>query len=224
MARPNRRGLVKVKPQPAADGGTLQTMSIPHEEAIEWVRDYCDLSTRLRDIPPSAQVRGLYMVGMEHTVRLHHRLDEYHAWFGPRTFSPLRYYDATEYVIRAAVAAALLSGRAAIDEGLEELGRGNTRAIRDSLLGTVLLRLLSPDPRLLLRQGIASQRQSCTYARWTLEFPSTRSAIMHFEGEYAWIESLLVGAAKGSFELIDLPVHISVRLHDRYRGEHHLSW
>jgi len=87
-----------------------------------------------------------------------------------------------------------------------------------------MLRLLSRDPRKLLQQGVAARRQSYNYGQWELSFPSDRSAVMSMTEEYAYIESYLLGAAKGTFDAISLSLQAEVVLEDRFRGRHVLAW
>jgi hypothetical protein len=84
--------------------------------------------------------------------------------------------------------------------------------------------VLARDPVKLLKQALAGRRQSAKPARWELDFPDERTAVMNLIEEYAYIESYELGAAHGTFEAIDLPVQIECKLQERFVGQHILRW
>lgn len=192
-------------------------------QAIEDVSRYCDLTERLPLVPPSAQVRGLYFRSIETVLTRAGRIERYRRLF-PERFGALSWQPASEFLVRLAVGGALLSSPERVHEGMYEIGRQNALAFAESLLGRMLLRLLSRDPQKLLQQGAAGRRQSYSFGSWELTFPDERSAIVQMTEEYFYIESHLLGAARGTFDAIDLPVQAEAVLEDRFRGRHILRW
>ena len=89
---------------------------------------------------------------------------------------------------------------------MHEVGRDNAIAFSESLLGKSMLRLLSNDAYRLLQQT------------------GPRSAVMHFEQEYCWIESYLLGAGEGTFESVGVKARFEVERDDPYNGRHIIHW
>jgi len=181
------------------------------------------LVERLPLIPPSAKVRGLYFRSIERVLADAGRRDDFTALF-PERFAAVLWHPAADFLVRLAVGGAILAGPAKIHQGMFEIGRANAVAFADSLLGRTLLRVLDRDPKRLLRQAIAGRRQSYSYGRWELEFPSDREAVVTMAEEYLYIESYLMGAGQGTFDAVGLPVKNEIVLHDRFNGKQILRW
>lgn len=196
----------------------------PTQGVLALVGAHCDLATRLEALPAHASVRGLYFPRMEAIMQRIGKRDAFDALVGPARFAPMRMYPAESYLVRLAAAGALLSGSEHIHEGMASICRGHASAFADSLLGRVLLKLLSTDPKQMLRQGAMARRHSATFGRWSLDFPTARSAELRFRREFIWIESALVGAAHGSFDMIGIEAQVEVELDGPYDGVHRLSW
>jgi uncharacterized protein (TIGR02265 family) len=190
---------------------------------IEDVSRYCDVAERIALIPPSAKGRGLYFRSIETVVERAGKLELYRALF-PERFAAVRWYPMHQFLTRLTVGAALLTEPARVHEGMFEIGRQNALAFAESLLGRTLLRLLSRDPKKLLQQGVAARRQSCSVGRWTLSFPEERAAVVTMAEEYVYIESYMLGAARGTFDSVGIMVETEVVLDDRFNGRHILRW
>jgi uncharacterized protein (TIGR02265 family) len=152
------------------------------------------------------------------------KTDEYQRLLGTTRYSPVRLYPIGDYLIHLAAGGALLCGAEQVHEGMKEISRRNAQAFAESLLGRTLLRVLSPDPERLLRQAVAGHRLSTDYGTWELSFPGPRQAQIEFREEYGWIESCLLGAAIGTFEMVGITPHIRCELTSRFDGFHYLSW
>jgi uncharacterized protein (TIGR02265 family) len=199
-------------------------MAVPLARVLELVGPHCDLQARLEAVPPSAASRGVIFRSIERALEREGKLAAYHEVFGSERIAPLRFYAMTDYLVRAAMAGAILRSPERVHEGLFEIGRYNATSITESLIGRSVIRLLSRDPRRLLQQAVAGRRLTTAYGQWTLEFPGERSAVMRFVEEYSWIESVLLGAAQGTFDMIDLPVRIEVQLDGPFEGSHRIHW
>jgi uncharacterized protein (TIGR02265 family) len=182
-----------------------------------------DLGDRLEVLPPSARVRGLYFRSIETALAPAGQLDRYRALF-PERYSMVPWYPTREFLVRVNTAAALLAGVSEINHGLHEIGRLNAVAFAESLVGKTLLRLLSPDPKRLLHQAVAGARQSREPGRWTLTISEDQSAVISMTEEYLYIESYLLGAARGTFEAAGIPLRAEAVLRDRFSGDHILKW
>jgi uncharacterized protein (TIGR02265 family) len=191
-------------------------------EVIAQLCRHCDLAERLPLVPPSAKVRGLYFRSIERVLATAGKRDQYDELF-PQRFATVLWHPLAEFLVRLGVGAALLAGAEEVERGMFEIGRANAVAFAESLLGRTLLRLLDRDPKRVLRQGIAGRRQSCNFGRWELEL-GERQAIVTMAEDYTYIESYLLGAARGTFDAIGLPVHAEAILRDRFNGQHILRW
>jgi uncharacterized protein (TIGR02265 family) len=192
-------------------------------ETIRALCRHCDVEERLPLIPPSAKVRGIYFGGIDRTLAKAGCLDRFKALFPPRPAAVL-WHPAADFLVRLAAGGAILAGPERVHEGMFEIGRGNAVTFAESLVGRALIRLLDRDPIRLLKQGIAGRRQGFSYGRWELEFPVDGEAVVTMSEEYAYIESYFLGAARGTFDAVSVPVRAEAVLRDRFNGTHILRW
>ena len=193
------------------------------ERLLDEISQHCDLRERLAMIPPSAKWRGVYFNTVSGVLERAGKLAEYQRLM-PETYSALRLYPTGELLEHVAVGGALLRSPAEVHAGMLEIGRDNAVYFAKSLLGRTMLRLLTNDPYRLLQQAISGRRQSANHGRWRLERTGERSAVMHFEQEYAWIESYALGAGIGTFESVGTPANFEVELDGPYDGRHIITW
>jgi uncharacterized protein (TIGR02265 family) len=187
------------------------------------VSRHCDLTERLPLIPPSAKVRGVYGRSIDSAVSEAGKLGTYREMF-PQDLAPLSWHPLGEFLKRVCVAGALLAGPERVHDGMLEIGRRNALEFARSLLGRMIVRLLSRDPRKLLLQGVAARRQTCSYGDWQVTFPDDRTAVMTMVEEYLYMDSFLMGAARGTFDAVGLPVKAETILDGRFHGRHVLRW
>lgn len=185
---------------------------------------YCDIKERLTLIPPSAKVRGTYCRSIDAALAEAGKLKRYKELF-PTHLGTLNWHPTGEFLVRLTVAAALLmDSPKLVNEGMHEIGRKNALEFAHSLLGRMLMRLLSHDPRKLLMQGVAARRQTCSYGSWQVAFPREREAVVSMNEEYMYLESFMFGAAYGTFDAIGLTLKATCELDTKFRGRHFLSW
>jgi len=204
------------------DGGGLKPSSA-REDAIAEVCEHCDLRERLALVPPSAVIRGTYYRGIEAELGKVGKAARYRAIF-PERHAALSWYPYADFLQHITVGGAMLRSPERVHDGMFQLGRGNAKMFTESVLGRLMLRLLSREPTRVLRQALAGRRQSAKPARWELTFPEERTAVMSLIEEYGYIESYLFGAAHGTFEMIQVPVRIECVLEDRFSGKHIFRW
>ncbi|MFT3923722.1 MAG: TIGR02265 family protein [Myxococcales bacterium] len=184
---------------------------------------YCHLQARLELLPATARMRGVYFRSIEVVLERAGLLDRYRDLFPTRRATVL-WYPNSEFLEQLVVGAALLTEPSRVHEGMLEIGRVNARVFAESVLGKLLVRVLSREPRDLLRQAIIGHRQGSNHATWTLSFPDERTACMEFSDEFNYIESYLLGAARGTFEAIELPAQVDAELRGPFRGRHVIRW
>jgi len=194
------------------------------DRALDLVGQYCDLEQRLKDIPPAAQARGIWVRTFENTLARQPRaMERYLAIFGTPA-SPLGWHALGEVVARLAVAGALYTSPREVKQGLRAIGRAQSVQFAESLLGRTLIRLLSTDPVRVLQQGAAARRQTCNYGSWEHDFSTPGRAIVTHHDEYGWLDSQVLGSAEGTFEAIRVQARFTQRLDDPYNGVTEITW
>jgi uncharacterized protein (TIGR02265 family) len=196
----------------------------PVDRAIELVAAHCDLVDRLKVVPPSAQVRGLYLNSLDTILQRADRAALYREYFGGERWSPIRMYPLRDYMIRLAVAGAALRSAERVHEGMHDVWRTNATTFAQSLLGRTMLRLLSHDPVRLTEQGLAARRQTFQYGHWEIVRHGPRSIEMVYREEYIWIESAIAGGAVGAFEACGIEATLKTNLLNRFDGSTTITW
>ena len=196
------------------------------ERAIAFVAPYCDIVERLALVPPAAQVRGVFfrnvITQLERSGR--GRLAAYRDFFPNEKHSALAFYPISDFLIRMACAGALVTSPEKVHEGMFAICKSNAQAFIETMLGRMMLRMLSRDPVRLCEQGLAARRQSVTYGHWKIRRPAERVLEMVYENEYWWIESALAGAAQGTFEGCGIRATLETTLVDRFNGSTFVRW
>lgn len=192
--------------------------------AVDLVAPHCDVVERLGDVPPSARIRGWYFKSMLAVLERHGRLTAYQDYFPDESWSALGTHALSDYLVRLAVAGALVTTPARLHEGIFEISRQNATAFVSSLVGRVLVRILARDPVRLTQQGLAARRQSTTYGTWEIRRPGPREVQMIYRSEYMWIESAIAGAAAGTFESCGVKADVQTVLDGKYNGVTTIRW
>jgi uncharacterized protein (TIGR02265 family) len=193
--------------------------------AIDFLSPHCDLVERLQAVPPSARIRGVWFQIFLNELRERNLLHRYEEYFPNERWTALQFYWVGDYLVRIALAGAVLAGSAdRLHDGMFELNRCNAKRFADTLLGRTLFRLLSNDPRRLLQQGMASRRQTMNYGRWLVSFPTPNQAHVTFEEEYIWIDPNLVGATTGTFDAVNMPVLVTATIDSKFNGSIRADW
>jgi uncharacterized protein (TIGR02265 family) len=192
--------------------------------ALELVAPHCDIVERLELVPPSACVRGVYFRNVEAHLERAGRLGVYREIFGAERHSALPYYPLSDYLLRIAVAGALVESPERLHQGMFAIARGNAVAFAQSLLGRALFRLLARDPVRLSEQGLAARRQSNTYGHWAMQRHGPNEIEMLYTDEYQWIDSIIAGAAQGTFDACGVNPTLETRMKSRFNGSTLIRW
>jgi uncharacterized protein (TIGR02265 family) len=196
----------------------------PEARAIALVAAHCDIEERLPLVPPSAGARGIYFRNIEKHLAARGALEPYREYFPRDHFGALSFHPVSDYIVRVACAGALVASPERVHEGMFAIAKGNARAFIESVLGRLLLRVLSGDPIRLMEQAMAGRRQSTNYGHWEVVRRSERAVEVIHRQEYIWIESAIAGAGVGTFEACGLAVKLETRLIDRFNGSTLYSW
>jgi uncharacterized protein (TIGR02265 family) len=192
--------------------------------AIELVAPHCDIVERIELVPPSAAVRGIYFQDIETQVERAGAIGRYRTYFPDDKFSSLPYYPLKEYLPRIACGGALIKTPADVHAGMFAITRGNAETFAKSLFGRALFRILARDLVPLIEQGVAVRRQTMNYGRWTIVRRGPRELEVVYEDEYAWIESIIAGAAQGTVEARGIQATLETRLTSRFNGSTLFRW
>lgn len=194
------------------------------DRALEVIAPHCDITQRLADVPPSARIRGLYFGSITQGLKRAGKLACYDECFPGERWSPISFYPLSDYLVRLAFAGSVLTSPGRLHDGMKELTRRNAVAFASSVLGRVLLRILSRDPVRLTEQALAGRRQSTNYGKWWLVRHGESDLEIVKEDEYIWIESAVMGAALGTYEACDVKPVLTVKLTSRYAGSIRIRW
>jgi uncharacterized protein (TIGR02265 family) len=175
-------------------------------------------------VPPSAQIRGLYHRSVLNVLKLEGKLEAYLEYFPNDAWSALSFYPLTGYMLRLAVAGALLTSPAELHLGMHQAMRLNAKAFTSSLIGRTLLRILARDPVRLTEQAMAARRQSVNYGDWSIGSRGPRFIETVYRTEYVWLDSAVAGSAVGTFEACQINASVQTQLTDRFNGSTLISW
>jgi len=204
----------RLPPEPA-DGPSEWSWSA---EVLDLIGPHCDITDRLKQVPPSARIRGVWFRILDKALAERGLGDRYQELFpGPR-LRALPMYPVSEFLVRAAVAGALIAGPGKLHEGMFEMAHENAHEFARSLFGRTLIRLLARDHRRLTQQAIASSRQTTNYGNRVATFPDEHTVEVHYRDEYVWIESYMAGAGVGTYESLGFEVTSEVLLRGPFDG------
>jgi uncharacterized protein (TIGR02265 family) len=192
--------------------------------AVALVAAHCDIEERLTLVPPSAHGRGAYFNSIEKQLAARGLLPAYREYFPAQRFGSLSFYPVRDYLVRLACAGAIVASPENVHEGMFAISKGNAKAFMDTVLGRILLRVLSRDPVRLTEQAIAGNRQSNNYGHWELVRHGERACEVIYRQEYIWIESAIAGAGEGTFETCGVDMTAEHRLIDRFNGSSFYRW
>jgi uncharacterized protein (TIGR02265 family) len=194
------------------------------ERAIGLVAPHCDIVERLRVVPPSAQLRGVWIRNVEKQVERVGAMPAYREYFPHDRYSALSYYPMADFLVRLACAGALVTSPERVHDGMFLITKGNAESFMETILGRIMLRVLSRDPVRLLEQGMAARRQTFSYGHWEIRRHSDREVEVMYENEYWWIESGVAGAAVGTLEACNIAAKTETKLTDRFNGSTFFRW
>lgn len=198
--------------------------AISDSRAWKLVAPHCDIEERLHFVPPSAQVRGLWHQAVLGVLKHAGKAEEYDEYFPREKWSMLSYYPLSGYMLRLAVAGALIASPAELHQGMHQAMRRNSTTFASTVLGRALFRILARDPIRLTEQAMAAHRQATNYSEWTIHSRGPRHIETIYRSEYVWIDSAIAGAAVGTFDACNLVATVETKLEDRFNGSTLITW
>ena len=82
---------------------------MPESRAIALVGSHCDIVERLAVVPPSAQVRGVWIRAIEKQLSKHGRLAVYREYFPDDHYSALGFFPLADCLVRLSCAGAIIA-------------------------------------------------------------------------------------------------------------------
>jgi len=183
---------------------------------------HTDLEWRLRAIPGSALVRGIYMGMLDRVAgELGHSTQrEYRSFFRVSSFSPFRLYPARDYVTRLVVLAQVHWGAAAAYEGIRKIQASAYDTWTSTLVGRTALALFEPSFLGCLRfcEKAYQSGASGNYASFVVERVEDGLITTRFTKEYVYIEHAMVGALEGVAKICGERATFECQLDDPFSG------
>jgi uncharacterized protein (TIGR02265 family) len=200
---------------------SLVDYRVRYARPLGLVAPYCDIVERLELAPATARLRGILFRAISDDVKAHGKLDAYREYFDD-DYSSIPYYPLSDYLIRIAVAGALVTSPQTLHEGMRAISRTNAKAFAGSLLGRTLIRLLARDPVRLTEQGIAARRQMASYGKWSIvKRAPTEMEVVY---KYVWIDSAIAGSAAGMLETQNIKATLETKLTGKFDGSTIIRW
>ncbi|MBK8252332.1 MAG: DUF2378 family protein [Polyangiaceae bacterium] len=194
------------------------------QRVVELLAPHCDIVARLKAVPVSARVRGIYFRALLDELSRRGLRAAYETVIHETDRSAFMLYPTSDYLVWLAFAGSLVASPAEVHRGMHELHRGHSVYFGQSLLGRSLLRLISRDPVRQLHQAIQSKRAVTNYGRWYMLDEGPNHATIRLEDEYVWIESALLGGALGGLEACGIRPTCETKLRDPYNGDLAFRW
>jgi uncharacterized protein (TIGR02265 family) len=182
-----------------------------------------DLEQRLRDLPSTAMVRGIFfrLLKDEMDRRGISAVSELRTLLGGKDV--WRYYPARELMIGYATAASLIHTDA--NQGLRELFHGMAPSYARTWYGQLFRKFLgSVDPARALRYIERAKERVSNYSTWRVETIGPRRVVLHMFDEYFWIESAQRGGCEGLLDSCDVTGEVRVELDGPYSGALDIEW
>jgi uncharacterized protein (TIGR02265 family) len=182
-----------------------------------------DLSWRLKAIPESAAVRGVFFNQLRDALRRTLRIDE-------TTLDQLaggskqshKMYPAREFARMSAFAGAL-AHRDPL-EGMRQLSRGMASFFSTTWYGRAFQRVLRPDPPKAVQWVAFSRDYISNYGHLRVEPRGANRLLVHIYDEYCWIEACQRGGCEGMLDACGVQGTVDVELDSPFRGRLDVSW
>jgi|CZKU01.1.fsa_nt_gi hypothetical protein len=183
------------------------------------------LDERLREVPESARVRGIFFRLLEQDLAKR-GLKERSTWewegvLGeqPRSY---RLYSLRPLLLAYASAGELVGPERS--EGLRNVFRGVCVPYSESWFGHGLKRFLQPDLMRALQWVEKCREHFCDYGRWRLQSEGSGRATLHMVDEYLWIESAHRGGCEGLLDACGVSGEVTVELDSPFAGRLRIRW
>jgi uncharacterized protein (TIGR02265 family) len=185
--------------------------------------DDLDLERRLREIPRSAKIRGVFFRLLEDDLR-RRGVKGWPQWGRVLGEQPVshRLYPVHDLLVAYAEAAALISNDPR--EGIRDIFQGICQPFSESWYGRAWKRYLKPDPFNALRWLERCREHVCNYGSCRLESRGPGRATLHMMDEYFWIDSAHRGGCEGLLKVCGVDGEVTAELESLFHGRLNVSW
>jgi uncharacterized protein (TIGR02265 family) len=189
-------------------------------------RDQLDVTRRLREVPLTSSVRGVWF---SMTAKYVCKLGPAEAAMWERMVPrrrrmPFLSYSLREYLEELATAAAIIDPKTP-GEGVRQIWREAAPQYLATPFGRSLLGLLKTDPHKYLTWCCTHRDHFCNYGHWRTVFREPGYSIMEITGEPIWIEHAMRGGAEGTLRMFGVEgSNVEAELVSEYEGRVHVRW
>ncbi|MET0591682.1 MAG: DUF2378 family protein [Polyangiaceae bacterium] len=193
------------------------------QKVVDHTATPLDLEQRLRDLPSTAMVRGVFFRllkdeverrGIGANAELKRLLAGRDAW---------RLYPASELMIAYGTGALLIDPDPS--DGLRKLFHGIAPSYARTWYGQLFRKFLgTPDPAMALRYIERAKERVSNYSTWRVETVGPGHVVMHMFDEYFWIESAQRGGCEGLLDACEVEGEVRVELDTPYSGALDIQW
>jgi uncharacterized protein (TIGR02265 family) len=191
---------------------------------FEAARRALDVDRRLREIPGDDVVRGFLFKMTEDAVARAGRgaVEAFRREIRPRSRWAFRSYPVRDYIEEAAAAAAILRPDDPVD-AIRTLWR-ETHRYAPLLNAERFIALLGVDVLAAVRWLEQQRRTFASFGTWRLEEREPGYVVMHYFGEWIWIDSAHRGGMEGVLQACRREGSVEVVLDSPYDGHLHVRW
>jgi uncharacterized protein (TIGR02265 family) len=181
-----------------------------------------DLEQRLRDLPPSAAVRGVFFWLLREEVGKRGLGANRELADMLRAKEVFRLYPAADLLKAYATAASLIEHDP--NEGLRKLFSSMAPSYAKTWYGQLFSKFVGQDPGRALGYVERARERVANYGSWRLEIVEPRHVVLHMFDEYCWIESAQRGGCEALLEMCRVDGEVNVELDGPYRGALDIRW
>jgi uncharacterized protein (TIGR02265 family) len=189
------------------------------------IRDQLGLATRVREVPLSAHVRGIWFAMAADYVRKM-GVSEAHAFRSAvphRRRIPFLNYSVREYLEELVTAAGIVDPKSP-GEGMRRIWRAAASAYIETPFGRSLIRLIRPDPTRYMHWLCEHRDHFCNYGRWSVAKSTEGYMLLKMEREYIWLDYAHRGGAEGMLLVCGVDGTVDAENVGPYDGYLHIRW
>jgi uncharacterized protein (TIGR02265 family) len=192
---------------------------------IDSARDQLGLPRRIRDVPVTSNVRGVWFSMAADCVKKQGRAEVamWERMVPHRRRLPFLSYSVREYLEELATAGAIIDPKHP-GEGVRKIWWQATSQYLATPFGRSLLRLLKIDPHKYLTWLCTNRDHFCNYGRWTVSAKEPGYSVLDIRGEYIWIEHAMRGGAEGMVAAFGVEGSVEPEMIGPYEGRLHVRW
>lgn len=190
---------------------------------FERTAEVLDLDRRLRAVPETAMVRGVFFNLIEADLQ-RRGLTSHPVWLA-RKFKTRRSYElypATDLILVSSTAGSIVHEDPA--EGVRQVHASTATYFASTWFGRAFRRFLHPDPADALAWIDRSRHHIANYGRWRFERRGPGRGILHMFDEYCFIETMQRGGCEGMLVACGVQGEVDVELDSTFQGRLIVRW